>query len=292
MKVKAHKQSKEGFINHLLSQEQGVNKDLKSNLFYITLKVCLFENQEPFENPEVQFTFLSSLTHPNELQYSSNEPQRKDIKQFDSKQFARLYEEFLDKLQFADEVIHEAKESNFSVIYLLVSEGVLQNTLERLICSGNSKVRLKAMDILRSLTELFVLCKDFKISHEKIERNAAHIIEDTSATFVLPDFDFGANNTDKESRFTTTKLIYCRFALPIIKMALEQFQDPKIQFYALALLAKIFDNFLPALKVSEEIEKFNSTKKQIISKKIDISEFENINCFANLDVKKSYSFQK
>jgi len=286
MKGKAYKQTKDAFIKQIVGQQQQHGpRDVRSDLFYITLKVCLLENPEPFENPEVQFTLMSFLnTTTNQVDPSAlNETKQSANKAFDSKQFAKLYEDFLDRLQFADEVFRQAKESNFAVIYLLVSEGVIQSNLEKLICSGNSKVRSKAMDILRAITEIFVLCKDFKLASNRSEKNAANIIEEASLTFAIPDFET-ITNSDDQNKLNTTKAVFARMSCSILKLAFEQLQDPKIQFYGLALLAKVFDNFLPPPSLSEELDKFNSTKKQIGNRKIDISELENLSYFSNYEV--------
>ena len=285
MKGKAYKQTKDAFIKQIVNQQQQHGpRDVRSDLLYITLKVCLLENPEPFENPEVQFTLMSFLS-TNQVDPSAalNDTKQNTNKAFDSKQFAKLYEDFLDRLQFADEVFRQARESNFAVIYLLVSEGVIQSNLEKLICSGNSKVRSKAMDILRAITEIFVLCKDFRLASNRSEKNAANIIEEASLTFAIPDFET-ITSTDDQNKLNTTKAVFARMSLSILKLAFEQFQDPKIQFFGLALLAKVFDNFLPPPSLSEELDKFNSTKKQIGNRKIDISELENLSYFSNYEV--------
>jgi len=281
MKGKAYKQFKDIFIKRIIDHKQIGQRDLKNDLFYITLKICLLENPEPFESSEVQFTLLSTL-HNQSDHHSHTLENKLNKKPFDSKQFAKLYEDFQDRLQFVDDVFRQSKDNNFPVLYFLISEGVLQSTLERLICSGNSKVRVKAMDILKSITEVFSDCKDFKLSHfkDRGDKNTGNIIEEASLTFAVPEFDSTVGN-EGQTMFTTTKIVFCRFILNILKLSFDQFQDPKIQFYALALLAKVFDNFLPPPNVNEELERFNKTQKANSNKKVDLSELENLSCFGN-----------
>ena len=98
--------------------------------------------------------------------------------------------------------------------------------MEKLLCSGNSKVRIKAIQILKGLLDLFLQCRDFRINPLS-GKNAGTFIEESSATFVLPEFDF-VKEENAEECFTTISAVFCRFAFVLIKMSLELFSDAKV----------------------------------------------------------------
>lgn len=69
-------------------------------------------------------------------------------------------------------------------------------------------------------------CREFRIVPSS-GKNAGAFIEESSATFVLPDFDFIKEENAPEC-FTTICAVFCRFSFILIKMALELFSDSKL----------------------------------------------------------------
>ena len=295
MKSRSQKNSKQNFISILISQDENESKDLKNNLFYNALKTCLIENKEPTMESSIVNNNLnmdSSIRAPlqdrttNMTSLFQRENDQDILNQkMDSKQFVKLHEIFMDKLYFAHEVLLQIKEANFPVLYLVTSDGSLQLVFERLITSGNSKVRLKCLEMLRSISETFTTHKHIKLNIIINERNVSNLIEDSSHNNgqIISEFEiFHDNETDEY--ITTSKIIYARFALNILLMALDNYKDPKMQYFALMSLQTVFESFLKSPSLIEEMNKYQHSIPKKIDEMTSIIELENINVNSSIKV--------
>ena len=295
MKNKSQKNSKQNFISILMIQDENDSKDLKNNLFYNVLKICLIENKEPKEEESIianNFNRESSFPIPlqNKSTYMTNSFKQQNDQgivnhNIDSKQFIKLHEIFMDKLHFAHEVLLQVKEINFPVLYLVVSDGSLQLVFERLITSGSSKVRLKCLEMLRSISDTFITHKHIKLNviiNERTEQSARNLIEDSSHNTgqIISEFEILHDN-ETDDFITTSKMVYSRFSLNILRMALENCKDPKIQYFAILTLVTVFESFLKSPNLFEEINRYQTPTK--IDEKTSFIELENI--IVNISVK-------
>ena len=272
MKGKAQKQSKESFIRFIVGQSEEISSRGHS-LFLSALKICLLENPEPFEEEDQQI-ILNMITSTSQQLFTEDAKERRSQGIFDSKQFAKRHDCFQDKLQFAQEILSYAEERNFPVLYSLIANGQLHSVLERLVCSGNSKVRLQAMKVFQGILDLFVICRNKEISSQGINNKKTIGTERTRAENVV--FIDPAKQETKENEFNTIRAIFCQFSLPVLKLALEQPNDSKIQLYCLTLLDKTFQIFVPAPGIKSELERYEMEKKHNESKRFDTSEIEGI----------------
>jgi len=278
MKGKAQKQSKEAFIRFLVGKtDQGT-----PDLFYSAIKICLLENVEPVvEDGDQQTTLLNTISNAtqNQLLQSSEQNYRKSHTVIlDSKQFAKRHDIFQDKLQFAREILSYTEEANFTILFALVAGGQLQVALERLGSSGNSKVRLQAMEILKEIMNLFITCRHLKVSQEKSSKRGL------KASINLPILEFEIQTDTSKKSFNTISLAFCRFALPVFKIALEQHPDSKIQYYYLTLLEKVFNVFLPSPGIKEEIERVAQIKKESHPRNVDANHIEGLSPYSDISV--------
>ena len=145
--------------------------------------------------------------------FSEQNYRKSHVAILDSKQFTKRHDIFQDKLQFVREILSYTEEQNFPILFAVAASGQLQMVLERLVCSGNSKVRLQALEIIREIMNLFISCHRLKISQEKSSR--IKVSEDLT----IPEFELQTESQEGTSRkanqFNTISLAFCRFSLPV-----------------------------------------------------------------------------
>ncbi|KAL4506991.1 hypothetical protein ABPG72_001412 [Tetrahymena utriculariae] len=142
VKGKAHRKSKDKFIQVILQTRQNL---------YEALQKLLFENQE-----------LLIITK----------------KKNDTKLCSQMQELFSEKLSLVSEIFSQLNRENFSVIEELIQSNKLQKLILDLINSRNSKSRLKGLNILKVLFEQYLEIYSYTIKPiQRLNRQDAFFIK-------------------------------------------------------------------------------------------------------------------
>ncbi|KAL4492890.1 hypothetical protein ABPG73_010439 [Tetrahymena malaccensis] len=142
VKGKAHRKSKDKFIQVILQTRQNL---------YEALQKLLFENQE-----------LLIITK----------------KKNDTKLCSQMQELFSEKLSLVSEIFSQLNKENFSVIEELIQSNKLQKLILDLINSRNSKSRLKGLNILKVLFEQYLEIYSYTIKPiQRLNRQDAYFIK-------------------------------------------------------------------------------------------------------------------
>lgn len=272
-------------------QTKRSSKHIGNNQFFNALKNTLIENREPIDDTGFASQFGSSMgvAHtgtltPEERQLLNKRPFQK----FDAKQFSKLYENFTEKLYFAQEILNQIQEAQLPCLIYIIADGTLQFVLERLISSNNSKVRLICLDILSIIVDAYTPYKDFSLNFTLRESVLGHAIEEPSTmAFSLPDFEIFEDPSSREC-LTSLKIVFLRMAFNILKLSFDGTNDPKLHNYSLSLLRRVFDELLPIGQIEEELERFyNRINKQEYQDEIsrtEIIDIENVPLNASVKV--------
>ncbi|EAS01493.2 hypothetical protein TTHERM_00152070 (macronuclear) [Tetrahymena thermophila SB210] len=142
VKGKAHRKSKDKFIQVILQTRQNL---------YEALQKLLFENQE-----------LLIITK----------------KKNDTKLCSQMQELFSEKLSLVSEIFSQLNKENFFVIEELIQSNKLQKLILDLINSRNSKSRLKGLNILKVLFEQYLEIYSYTIKPiVRLNRQDAYFIK-------------------------------------------------------------------------------------------------------------------
>lgn len=150
VKGKAYKSSKQNFLKIIVNQvhqiqqyaeeqQSDVSADSQINYIVCLLRFCLLENQEPIIKPDG--SGASKLKRP----------------ELDTKLFNKKHDIFVEKLNLANDLLSLFRETDqFQVIFQYIRNGRLQQCLLALLNSGNSKIRLKALVILKNIFDIYL----------------------------------------------------------------------------------------------------------------------------------------
>ena len=225
VKSKAQKQAKSSLINLIKSHKE------RDNLITAWI-FCLFDNQEPFietnsnifleeSSSNMGFSLKSSgLLNSRKMHTGllENRPFEGNKNLLDSKLFNLMHELFIEKLNFAEKLFEDLLDDQVDLLLKYLSPpNPLQTSINRLLLSGNSKIRLKGLKILRIIFERLVKKHSFKKS---------------------PFF------------FDYECFLISKFVLLSLKTAWEASIDPKLHFNGLLILDQLFQSILgnPDLK--------------------------------------------
>ena len=302
MRGKAQKQSKKNFIAILMNVPNSTTtRNIRNSQFYSALKICLFDNLEPTEEDDVLLNYGGGMelhTHTTLLDErklnTSMKKQSNDAitstyntKKIDNKQFNKLYENFLEKLFFAQEMISQIREHQFAFLVYIVADGTLQYSLEKLMNSSNSKVRLICLDLLTLITDAYSQYKDFGLNFTNRESRGLLVEEPSTMHSAVPEFELSDNSAGR-GYLTSLKIVFLKMSLNLLKLSFDTVQDPKLHNYSLSLLRRCFEEFLPNCDIQEELDRFQNkmNQREFLEEvsKAEIIDIENVSLNATVKV--------
>lgn len=237
VKSKAQKQAKNVLITH-------IKEENSLEIYSLALNYCFFENFEPLIDPE--FTNSNSFEETQSslgitIKFSnlSQSLNRKNMNNgiSDSKVLNKLHELFLEKLNFAEKLFSDISENHLNyILSLLKTPSPLQSPLHKLLISGNSKVRLKGMKIIKIIFERFLKRKNAMNPKTK------------------------NNNKRNQNFFDYNSFLLSKFILLSLKICWESSLDPKLHFNGLLILDEVFQTILAGPDLKYDLERIIQKK--------------------------------
>ena len=250
VRSKAHKQAKSCLISVIKAQQS-------FETLFEAWSFTLFQNPEPINEqspPGNIEDILESSLKSNSLLLSGSFKTKTlnriphSANNFDSKQFNRNHESFLERLNFAEKLFEDLSEEQFQILLqLLKTPSPVYTSIQKLVASGNAKVRLKGLKIVRKVLERFL------------------------------------KNRKNVSFFDLPACLLTKFVLVSVKTCWEKaFSDPKLHFNGLLILDQLFQTVLGTPDVKFELNRVFTRREDLLKPNytvIDIFNYEFLDDF-------------